>query len=106
MSTSVEFVTFREYVRQALKNASYEVDHSLGDIPCVVAEVPDLPGCFTQGENYEDARENLIDAIELWITAGLRDGAEIPVINGCALAASKMQLDLECQKEMEEIYLA
>ena len=106
MSTTVEFVTLREYVRQALKNATYEVDNSLGDIPCVVAEVPDLPGCFTQGENYEEARENLIDAIELWITAGLRDGAEIPVINGCALAASKMQLDLEFQKEMEEIYLA
>ena len=96
MSTTVELVTFREFVREALKNATYEVDPSLGDIPCVVAEVPVLPGCFTQGENnYEEARENLIDAIELWITAGLRDRAEIPVINGCGIELINLSLDYD-----------
>jgi predicted RNase H-like HicB family nuclease len=81
----IKFVSFREYVLEVLKNALYEIDNSLKNVPCVVAEAPDLPGCFTQGENFEEARENLIDAIELWITAGLRDGEEMPLINGCKL---------------------
>lgn len=81
----IKYVSFREYVHQVLNNAKYETDNSLGDIPCVVVESPDLQGCFTQGENFEEARENLIDAIELWITAGLKEGEEMPVINGCKL---------------------
>lgn len=91
--SSVKYVSLRQYVNAALKNATYERDQSLGDIPCVVAEAPDLPGCFTQGESLEEAREDLIDAIELWITAGLRDGEEMPVINGCILATSKAKLE-------------
>jgi hypothetical protein len=43
--------------------------------------------CFTQGKNYEEARENLIDAIELWVTVGLKKGEKMPVINGCRIAA-------------------
>ena len=89
----LKYVSFREYVYQALKNATYEIDNSLGDIPCIVTEAPDLPGCFTQGEDFEEARKNLIDAIELWITAGLREGEEMPVINGCRLASSVERLE-------------
>ncbi|MFV1974812.1 MAG: type II toxin-antitoxin system HicB family antitoxin [Candidatus Scalindua sp.] len=29
---------------------------------------------FTQGRNFEEARENLIDAIELWVAVGLKRG--------------------------------
>lgn len=89
----IKYVSFREYVNQVLKNAVYEVDNSLADISCVVAEAPDLQGCFTQGENFEEARENLIDAIELWVTAGLREGEEMPAINGCKLAISEGMLE-------------
>ncbi len=49
-------------------------------------QAPDLPGCFTQGTTYEEARENLIDAIEVWIIAGLQSGEELPVVNGSRLA--------------------
>jgi predicted RNase H-like HicB family nuclease len=52
------------------------------------AEVPDLPGCFVQGRTFEEAREDLIDAIELWVMSALMDGDEIPVINGCRLAVT------------------
>ncbi len=34
------------------------------------AEVPALPGCLTQGETMEEIRENLREAIELWLEAG------------------------------------
>ena len=76
-------VTFREYVAEALKNAIYEKGEVL-DV--VVAEAPNLPGCFTQGASFEKARENLIDAIEVWIMAGLQSGEELPAVNGCQLA--------------------
>ncbi|MBM4045863.1 MAG: type II toxin-antitoxin system HicB family antitoxin [Planctomycetes bacterium] len=78
----VRRVSLREYVAQALRCAVYEYDRSLPDGPCVVAEVPQLRGCFTQGDNLEEARENLIDAIEVWVVATLRQGRKVPAING------------------------
>ena len=34
------------------------------------AEVPALPGCFTQGESDDERRTNLLEAVELWFEAG------------------------------------
>jgi len=69
----MKYVGFKEYVREILKTAEYKKDSEIG---CVVAIAPVLPGCMTQGDNIEEARDNLIDAIELWITVGLRDAYE------------------------------
>ncbi len=91
-------ISFREYVHEILKNANYEPDDSL-KTPCVVAEAPDLPGCFTQGENFEEARENLIDAIELWIMAGLKNGETMPTVNGHQLAMSHKESLVKSAKE-------
>ena len=33
------------------------------------AEVPALPGCFSQGETREDVRGNIREAIEGWLMA-------------------------------------
>ena len=78
-------VTLREYVQEALKNAVYEADT---EVDAIAAWVPDLPGCFAQGRDFEEAREDLIDAIELWVMSALMDGDEIPAINGCRLAVT------------------
>jgi predicted RNase H-like HicB family nuclease len=72
-------VSFTAYVKEILKTAEYRRDPELN---CVVAVAPILPGCMTQADNFEEARENLIDAIELWITEGLREGEDMPVVNG------------------------
>ena len=32
-----------------------------------VAEVPALPGCFSQGTTFEEAEVNIREAIELWL---------------------------------------
>ena len=79
-------VSFQDFVKEVLKGAVYKKGK---DEQCVVAIAPDLPGCVTQGDNYEDARENLIDAIELWITSALRDGEVIPPIRGHELILSR-----------------
>ncbi len=76
-------VTLREYIAEILSTAIYEKGENF-DV--IIAEAPALPGCFTQGKNFEEARENLIDAIELWITVGLKKGEEMPIVNGCRLA--------------------
>src|SRR5437016_3436677 len=75
-------VSLRHYLSEVLKNAAYEKGEKL-DV--IVAEAPDLPGCLTQGATFEEARENLVDAIEVWLLSGLRSGQDPPVVNGCRL---------------------
>lgn len=41
------------------------------------AEVPALPGCYSQGETIEETMENIKEAIEAHILA-LRDDEKIP----------------------------
>ena len=42
------------------------------------AKVEELEGCMTQGETYNEASKNIIEAMELWIEASLEMGMEIP----------------------------
>lgn len=77
--------SFREYIYEVLKTAVYENGE---DIPCVVAYTPSLPGCITQGETFEEARNLLIDAVETWVLSALRDGQPVPVVNECLLAVA------------------
>ncbi len=39
---------------------------------------PELQGCYTQGDTYEDALENIEDAMSLHVTDRLESGDEIP----------------------------
>jgi predicted RNase H-like HicB family nuclease len=66
------------YVGQALKLAEYEKDEN----GVVVAHVPDASGFFSQGENFEEARVNLRDAIEGNLVIALQFGFDIPKIAG------------------------
>lgn len=43
-----------------------------------VVRVPELPGCVTHGETYEEAVEQGKDAIESWLMAAIADGEPIP----------------------------
>src|SRR5437016_1727684 len=74
-----------DYTAEILKNAVYEKGEQL-DV--IIAEAPDLPGCLTQGVTVEEARENLVDAIEVWLLSALRDGEDPPIVNGYRLAIS------------------
>src|SRR5881392_775222 len=74
-----------DYIAEILKNAVYEKGEKL-DV--IVAEAPDLPGCLTQGATFEEAREDLVDAIEVWLLSGLRSGQDTPPVNGCRLAVA------------------
>ena len=40
--------------------------------------VPDLKGCYSQGETLEDALNNAKEAIECWLEAALDSGMDFP----------------------------
>ncbi len=39
---------------------------------------PELQGCYTQGESYEEALENIRDAVRLHVEDRLESGEDIP----------------------------
>ena len=53
-----------------------------GDSDGYFVSCPALQGCYSQGDTYEDAVENIKDAIRLHIEDRPADGKEIPQILG------------------------
>ncbi|MDT7855263.1 type II toxin-antitoxin system HicB family antitoxin [Rubrivirga sp. S365] len=47
-----------------------------------VAEVPELPGCVSDGETYAEAVENVEDAIRAWIETAQELGRDVPEPKG------------------------
>lgn len=37
------------------------------------AEVPSLPGCFSQGETFEEVKDNIREAIEVYLESQEKD---------------------------------
>lgn len=46
--------------------------------------VPDLKGCFSAGNTYEEAIDNAREAIELWCKTVIEDGGSIPTMKTLA----------------------
>lgn len=47
-----------------------------------IAEVPELPGCMAHGKTYEEALQNVQDAITLWIDTAKEIGDPVPEPKG------------------------
>ena len=43
-----------------------------------LVDVPELPGCHTHGDSYEEAIKNAVEVIELWIETAKELGWPIP----------------------------
>ncbi|MBK7354887.1 MAG: type II toxin-antitoxin system HicB family antitoxin [Propionivibrio sp.] len=41
--------------------------------------VPDLPGCFSAGDTFDEALDSVLEAIDLHLEGLTEDGADIPV---------------------------
>lgn len=48
---------------------------------------PELQGCYTQGDTYEEALENIKDAIRLHVEDRLNDSEEIPQSESVSLTS-------------------
>ena len=51
-----------------------------------LAQVPELPGCMSDGETPQQALENVMDAIACWIEAAEEDGRPVPAPVGIEAA--------------------
>ncbi|MEL7416116.1 MAG: type II toxin-antitoxin system HicB family antitoxin [Pseudomonadota bacterium] len=47
-----------------------------------LAEVPELPGCVSDGETHAEAAANAEDAMRAWIVTAGELGREVPVPKG------------------------
>ncbi len=70
----VKFFAMSEYVDAAIKKAEYERDEQ----GVIVAQVPDADGFYAQGDNFEQARQNLREVIEGNVILALQLGWTIP----------------------------
>ena len=50
-----------------------------------IADVPELPGCSAHGKTYNEALDNVNEAIELWINTAKEFGDPIPELKGARL---------------------
>jgi predicted RNase H-like HicB family nuclease len=56
------------------------------------AEVPALPGCYSWGHTYEEAIQNIKEALELWIEVKREAGAPIPLERPDAIRRAKLTI--------------
>lgn len=47
-----------------------------------IAEVPELPGCMSDGESYQEALKNVEQVIAEWIETAVELGRQIPFPKG------------------------
>jgi len=47
-----------------------------------IAEVPELPGCIAHGATYDDALDNIKNAMQLWLDTACEFGDPIPEPKG------------------------
>ncbi len=70
-----------EYIQKALEKAHYKI---LED-GTWFAEVPVFHGVWANGNTVEDCRNELMEVLEEWLILKIRDGDQIPEIDGTTI---------------------
>ena len=60
------------------KVLKYDVIFKEQSVGGYTVTVPSLPGCISEGDTFEEAKENIADAIKLYVEDLAADGEEIP----------------------------
>ena len=53
---------------------------------------PELQGCYTRGETYEEVLRNIRDAIRLHVEDRLESGEEIPQVESVSLTSVEVSI--------------
>ena len=64
--------------RKVAKILKYKVIFGLEEDGGYVVSVPSLPGCVTQGDNFEEAVEMVKDLIPTYLSVLQENGEEVP----------------------------
>lgn len=67
-----------------------------------VIEIPDLPGCISQGETIEEAANMIEDAKRGWLEVALDQGAEIPEPTAMASADYSGKFNVRVPKSLHK----
>ncbi len=59
----------------------YDVIFEEQEVGGYTVTVPSLPGCISEGDTLKEAKENITDAIKLYLEDLSADGEEIPARN-------------------------
>ena len=86
--TATQVIWYSTITMESQKVLTYTVVFEKATEGGYVASVPALPGCMTQGENFEEAKENIKDAIVGYIEVLKEDGDEVPVEHAEHIAAT------------------
>lgn len=70
---------------------TYQAVFERADDGSVFAYVPDLPGCTSWGATLDEARDNVREAIGLWLSAVREQGVEPP--RPTTIAAAAIEVD-------------
>ncbi len=57
-----------------------------------IAFCPELQGCYTQGDSYEEVLKNIRDAINLHIKDRIENGEEVPQLDYISLTSVEIAL--------------
>jgi len=71
---------YRPIITLVIKNITLPIVIE-GDADGYFVSCPALQGCYSQGETYEEAVENIKDAVRLRIEDRIADGEEIPQVS-------------------------
>lgn len=63
------------------KVLKYDVVFEEQDEGGYTVTAPTLPGCISEGDTFEQAKENIADAIQLYLQDLAEDGEKIPDVN-------------------------
>ncbi|MBZ0203042.1 MAG: type II toxin-antitoxin system HicB family antitoxin [Ignavibacteria bacterium] len=64
-------------------NIKYEVIvYWSNEDKCFISEMPELPGCMSDGKTYEEAIENIKQVASMWLEVAAEEGREIPEPKG------------------------
>lgn len=58
------------------------------------AEAPALPGCHSWGRTYEEAIQNIKEAVELWIDVMRESGEKVPLELPDAIRKAKVTIGI------------
>ncbi|MBI4595094.1 MAG: type II toxin-antitoxin system HicB family antitoxin [Candidatus Tectomicrobia bacterium] len=84
---TVKTFSLIKYIEAALKLAEYEHDES----GMIIASIPEVSGFYAQGDNHEEARDNLKDVIENTILLRIQLGWDIPAIPGVIIREENVE---------------
>lgn len=74
------------YIQAAMRKARYEM---IEDKRRFYGHIPECPGVWATGETLEACRDELQEALEDWLSLGLRLGHPIPGIDDVRIESGK-----------------